>query len=155
MKAGPIVTETPPGISGGKRYTVRDELGLPKVVCLDAAPMLEPGDAGQIVITGSHAAMFRGQPDGVVSQNVLAIFFSDAGVGLDGAGIARLADLDERAIPAGTASAASAPIGEARAIYADGIISHVNDTAARFGAKPGMSIKAFVDHLLHLARFPA
>jgi hypothetical protein len=152
MKAGEIIREAPPEISGGKRYTIKDNPGEPKVLCLDAAPLLVAEDAGQIVVTGSHAAMFRGQPDGVVGPDVKAIFFSDAGVGLDGAGIARLADLDKRSIPAGTASAASAPIGDARAIYADGILSHVNAAAARLGAAPGMPIKAFVEHLLAAAR---
>ena len=118
------------------------------VICLDAAPLLVAEDAGQIVVTGSHAAMFRGRPDGIVGPEVRAIFFSDAGVGLDGAGIARLADLDRRGIPAGTASADSAPIGDARAIYADGVLSHVNEGAAKLGAAPGMTIKAFIERML-------
>jgi hypothetical protein len=152
MKTGVVVTTAPPAITSGKRYVMRDLPGEPKVLCLDAAPLLEPSDAGQIAITGSHAAMFRGRPDGVVGPAVRAIFFSDAGVGLDNAGIARLADLDTRNIPAATASAASAPIGDARAIYRDGIISHANETALRWGAKPGLPIRIFVDHLLSIAR---
>jgi hypothetical protein len=152
MKAGPVISEAPPEIGGGKRYVVHDVPGEPKVLCLDAAPLLEPADAGQIVVTGSHAAMFRGRPDGVVKPDVLAIFFSDAGVGLDKAGIARLADLQGRNIPAATAAAASAPIGDARAIYRDGIISHVNEAAERLGARPGLAIRAFIDGLLALHR---
>ena len=148
MKAGEVITSAPPPISGGKRYLMRDVSDEPRVFCLDAAPLLEVSDAGQIIITGSHAAMFRGQPDGVVGPDVGAIFFSDAGVGLDGAGIARLTDLDERNIPAATASAASAPIGDARAIYRDGVISHANQAARRLGAKPGMTISACVEHLI-------
>ncbi|MGH7005991.1 MAG: hypothetical protein ACREIP_18765, partial [Alphaproteobacteria bacterium] len=66
MKQGPIVNAALPEISGGKRYVMRSGAGEPKVVCLDAAPMLQPADAGHIVITGSHAALFRGQSDGVV-----------------------------------------------------------------------------------------
>ena len=152
MTTASIVTTPPPEISGGKRYLVRNESGEPRVICLDAAPLLEPADAGQIVITGSHAAMFRGRPDGVVGPEVRAIFFSDAGVGLDNAGIARLADLDKRDMPAATASAASAPIGDARAILRDGIISHANAAATRLGAGQGMSVHDFVEHLLEQAR---
>jgi hypothetical protein len=152
MKTGVVVTTPPPAISSGKRYVMHDVLGEPKVLCLDAAPLLEPSDSGQIAVTGSHAAMFRGRPDGVVGPAVKAIFFSDAGVGLDGAGIVRLADLDTRNIPAATASAASAPIGDARAIYRDGIISHTNETASRCGAKPGLPIRAFINQLLATAR---
>jgi hypothetical protein len=152
MKGGAVVTTPPPAISSGKRYVVHDVPGEPKVLCLDAAPLLGPSDAGQIVVTGSHAAMFRGRPDGVVGPDVMAIFFSDAGGGLDGAGIARLADLDTRDIPAATASAASAPIGDARGIYQDGIISHANEAARRRGARPGQPIRNFVSQLLDNAR---
>lgn len=148
MKTGPVIKEKPPEISGGKRYVMSENPGQPKVLCLDAVPFLEPNDAGQIAVTGSHAAMFRGKPDGVVGPDVKAIFFSDAGVGMDNAGIVRLADLQKRGIPAGTASAESAPIGDSRAIYADGILSYVNEAAENLGAKPGMSIKTFVEMLL-------
>ena len=146
MARGPVTDATPPEIAGGKRHVVHEAPG-PRVVCLDAAPMLEPADAGAIVITGSHAALFRGRPDDVVKPDVAAIFFSDGGVGKDQAGITRLRLLDERGIPAGAASADSAPIGYARAIYADGVLSHVNATAAGRGIVPGMTVRAAVDLL--------
>ena len=155
MRKGEIVDAPPPEIAGGKRYVMRDAPGEPRVICLDAAPMLEAGDAGAIVVTGSHAALFRGRPDDVVKPDVAAIFFSDAGVGKDQAGIKRLRLLDERNIAAGAASAASAPIGYARAIYQDGVLSHVNEAAARRGARPGMTVHAFVDHLIETHRHPA
>jgi hypothetical protein len=150
MTEGQVVTRAPPAITGGKRYVMSETPGAPKVLCLDAAPLLEPADAGQIVVTGSHAALFRGRPDDVVKYDVAAIFFSDAGVGLDNAGIARLPDLDRRGIPAAAVDANSAPIGDARAIYADGIISHVNRAATALGGEPGMQLRVFIDHLISL-----
>ncbi len=147
MRAGPIVHSHLEMIAGGQRALISDLPGEPKVVCIDAAPMLAPEDEGAIVVTGSHAALFRGQPDDVVAIAVRAIFFSDAGVGKDEAGIRRLPTLDERGIAAGAAAAASAPIGNASAIYRDGVLSHVNATAARMGGRPGMTVKAFVDLL--------
>jgi hypothetical protein len=152
MRAGPIVHSDLAMVSGGKRTLISDLPGEPKVVCLDAAPMLAPEDAGAIVITGSHAALFRGRPDSVVSVDVRAIIFSDAGVGKNQAGIRRLLTLDERAIVAGAADAASAPIGNARAIYEDGVLSHVNASAARLGGRPGMTVRALVDLLLQAFR---
>ena len=65
--AGRSSPTQPPAIGGGKRYTISEKPGEPKVICLDAAPMLAPEDAGAIAITGSHAALFRGRPDGVIS----------------------------------------------------------------------------------------
>jgi hypothetical protein len=46
----------------------------------------------------------------------------------------------------------SAPIGDARGIYRDGVLSHVNETAAALGAKPGMRLTDFVEQLLAAAR---
>jgi hypothetical protein len=154
MQAGPVIHSDLPMISGGKRTLISALPGEPKVVCLDAAPMLTPEDTGAIVITGSHAALFRGRADTVVSVDVRAIFFSDAGVGKNQAGIRRLPALDERAIAGGAADAASAPIGNARAIYEDGVLSHINDTAARLGGRPGMTVKAMVDLLRQAFRDP-
>ena len=148
MKSGPIVDRAPPEIAGGKRYLVREQPGERKVVCLDAAPMLEPGDTGAIVITGSHAALFRGMPDNVIGPDVFAIFFSDAGVGLDQAGVARLPVLDARNIAAGAVSASSAPIGNSRSILEDGVLSFVNATARALGGAPGMALQEFVSRLL-------
>ena len=41
MLPAPVVTTEPPAISGGKRYLISENPGEPKVICLDAAPMLE------------------------------------------------------------------------------------------------------------------
>jgi hypothetical protein len=148
LRQAPLIAATLPPIKGGKRYLLRESPGEPGIVCLDAAPLLTAEDTGRVVITGSHAALFRGRPDGVVGPDVRAIFFSDAGVGMDGAGIARLSTLDERDIVAGTASAESAPIGDARAIYQQGILSHVNARAAAMGGKAGIAIRDFVEVLV-------
>jgi hypothetical protein len=99
-------------------------------------------------VTGSHAALFRGKPDNVINVDVRAIFFSDAGVGLDNAGIARLPTLDARGIVAATAAVDSAAIGDSLSIYHDGVISFLNSTAAALGGRPGMSIQAFIRILL-------
>lgn len=147
MKTAPVCEAEPPEISGGKRYVLRDEPGLKKVLGLDAAPFLQPEDAGEIAVTGSHAALFRGQPDGVIGPDVFAIFFNDAGLGKDGAGIKRLPTLDERGIIAGTVSAYSAPMGDSRTIYNDGVLSYVNECARKAGATPGMKLSDFIDRI--------
>jgi hypothetical protein len=151
MLTAPIADGKLSPISGGKRYVLDAIPGKPKVIGLDAAPMLEPGDAGAIAVTGSHAAMFRGRGDNVISVKVRAIFFSDGGVGLDEAGISRLPNLDEMGIPAGAAAAMSARIGDSRNIYAEGVLSHVNRHARDAGAVPGMTVKAFIAMLLDRA----
>jgi len=145
MRAAVPPTEKPPAITDGARYILRD--GKPGLVCADSIGMIVPEDAGKIVVTASHGAMSGGRPDNAVAPHVFACFFSDGGVGMDGAGIARLVPLDARNIPAGAVSADSAPIGDARALYHDGVLSHVNQAAARAGGKPGMRLRDLVDIL--------
>lgn len=147
MKSSPVCNQTPPEIGGGKRHVIRDGPGTRKIVCLDAAPMLLPEDAGAVAITGSHAALFRGRPDDVIGPDVFAVFFSDAGLGKDGAGISRLPTLDARGIISATVSAQSAPIGDSRAIYKYGVISYVNEAAQAIGARPGVPLREVVDWL--------
>ena len=70
----------------------------------------------------------------------------DDAVGPDGggivdAGISRLPALDTRGIAGITVSAASARIGDAASVWADGIISHANATAQRLGARAGEPLK--------------
>jgi hypothetical protein len=156
MRAAAPPTEMPPAISDGARYILRDNPGEPRLICADSIGMIGPEDAGQIVVTASHGALSGGRPDNAVAPDVHAVFFSDggAGGGMDGAGIARLAPLDRRGIPAGAITADSAPIGDSRALYNDGVLSHVNEAAARLGAHPGMTLKAFVDILTAAAKRP-
>jgi hypothetical protein len=148
MRSATLATMAPPPITDGARYVVRDIEGEPRVICADSVGMLEPGDGGQIVITASHAALSGGRPDNAIPLDIEAVFFSDAGGGMDGAGIARLADLDTKGIAAGTTSADSAPIGDSRALYRDGVLSHVNEVARRAGGRVGMTLKDFVDVLI-------
>lgn len=148
LKAAPVIDTPMPPVSGGRRRLIRDAAGATRVVCLDAAPMLTKEDSGRIIVTGSHAALLGGKPDGLIGPDVRAIFFSDAGVGLDEVGVARLPLLDARSIPAGTASADSAAIGDAVSIYTDGVLSRVNASAAALGGTPGMRIRDFIERLI-------
>jgi hypothetical protein len=77
----------------------------------------------------------------VVSVDLFAVFFSDAGIGLDRAGIARLPTLDARGMIGATVSAMSAEIGNARSAFEDGILSFVNETARRAGLAPGQRLR--------------
>jgi len=70
--------------------------------------------------------------------------FTDAGIGVDEAGVTRLPALEARGIAAGTVAAASARIGDARSTYEDGILSRVNRRASALGIVPGMAAREFV-----------
>lgn len=131
---------------------MRDVPGEPRLICANSIGMLQPDDGGQIAVTASHGALSGDRPDNAIPVDIYAVFFSDAGGGMDGAGIARLADLNQKGIVAGTTSADSAPIGNSRALYRDGILSHVNRAAARLGGRVGMPLKEFVDLLIEASK---
>ncbi len=154
MRSAVVPAAMPPSITDGARFVVRDVPGEPQVICADSVGMLKPDDAGRIVITASHGALSGGRPDNAVPLHIYAVFFSDAGGGMDGAGIARLADLEQKGIVAASTSADSAPIGDSRALYHDGILSHVNQPAVRLGGRVGMQLKEFVDILIAASKRP-
>jgi hypothetical protein len=114
---------------------------LRRIVLMDSASLIAPEDAGQILVTGSHGALVGGSAAMALRVDGFAAVFSDAGVGADAAGITRLPALDERGIAGLTVSAASARIGDAASVYADGIISHANATAQRLGAHIGEALQ--------------
>ncbi len=152
MRTATVPATAPPSITEGARFILRDVPGEPRVICADSVGMLQPDDAGQIVVTASHGALSGGRPDNAVPLGIYAVFFSDAGGGMDGAGIARLADLDQKGIASGTTSADSAPIGDSRALYRDGILSHVNAAAAHLGGRVGMPLIEFIDLLINISK---
>ena len=152
MRAAPVPTTAPPPITEGARFVIRDVPNEPALVCADSIGMLQPDDTGRIVVTASHGALSGGRPDNTVPLGIHAVFFSDAGGGKDNAGIARLDDLDRKGIIAAATSADSAPIGDSRALYRDGVFSHINGPASRAGAQVGMKLKDFIEMLIAAAK---
>ena len=116
----------------------------PAVWALDSASLVGSAHVGAVVVTGSHGGLLGGRPDTALKYDALAALFNDAGIGIDEAGVTRLPALEARGIAAGTVSAASARIGDARSTYADGILSRVNPRAAALGIVPGMGAREFV-----------
>ena len=89
--------------------------------------------------------------DGVLPVDVFAAFFNDAGGGKDDAGFARLPVLDGRGVAAAAVSCHSARIGDGRSTYDTGVLSRVNEIAARLDLKAGMSAREAVARLVGLA----
>ena len=118
---------------------------------LNSASLVAPEHALTIVVTGSHGGLLGGRPDTALKYDVLAALFNDAGIGIDEAGVTRLPALDARGIAAGTVTAASARIGDARSTYEDGILSRINTRAAVLGIAPGMTARDFVAIARHAA----
>jgi hypothetical protein len=126
------------------RFLIRNGADGPAVRGCDSVSLVRAEDEGAIVVTASHGELLATSPTWGNRPKVRAAVFNDAGSN----SVTRLPDLDTRDIPAATVAAASARIGDAQSSYEDGVISHVNETAAALGAKPGMTAIAFVDLII-------
>lgn len=109
----------------------------------DSITKLEPDDAGNVVIAASHGGLYCGYC--AAKGRVRGVILSDAGVGLEGAGIAALAYLDALGIPAATADYRSARIGDGADLVSRGRISFCNETAQRLGCAAGQPVPACAD----------
>lgn len=107
----------------------------PKITLVDSITEVQTDDAGAIVVTGSHAGL--SVVNYTLAHPIRAVFFNDAGVGKDDAGIAALAILQEKGVPAGTVSHTSARIGDANDTYTNGVLSHLNTAALSLGFSVG------------------
>jgi len=127
---------------GETRRVLQEAPWRRRIVLIDSASLISAEDAGQIIVTASHGALVGGNARMALQADGFAAVFNDAGVGIDDAGISRLPALDGRGVAGLTVSAASARIGDAASAYADGVISHVNETAQRRGARVGEPLEA-------------
>jgi len=135
------------------RFLVHNNPGEPRVIVMDSLSLVDPTtDAGAIVITASHGALLGGDPNTELGADAIAAVFSDAGLGKDRAGVTRLPVLDRRGIASATVSVDSARIGDGRSVYADGVLSCVNEMAAAMGIAVGDSVQAFIAKVSRHAR---
>jgi hypothetical protein len=122
----------------GEEIRQVDSTAVRRLVLIDSAAMVDAvADAGAVIVTGSHGGLVGGVPAMALRAEGFAAAFNDAGIGIEQAGIARLAALEARGVAAITVAAGSARIGDARSTLRDGVISAVNPRAAALGAVVG------------------
>ena len=109
------------------------------VVIMDSITKVVPDDAGAHVVSASHGGVSSGEF--ALEVPLSSVFFNDAGVGKEGAGIAALAMLEARGVAAGTVSHESAKIGDSQDMWDHGVISHANGPAVERGLVPGLKLK--------------
>ena len=117
-----------------------------RVIVVDSITQLTPDDAGAMVVSASHGGVSSGEV--ALAFSLAAVFFNDAGVGKDNAGIAALAMLQANGVAAGTVSHTSARIGDAADTWTNGVISHVNGAARTLGLEPGSSLCATLGRII-------
>jgi hypothetical protein len=120
-----------------KSTVVNTERG--RVIIMDSITKVTPDDAGANVVSASHGGVSSGEF--ALAVPLSSVFFNDAGVGKELAGIAALAMLEARGIAAGTVSHETARIGDSKDMWEEGVISHANSHAAKRGLVPGLRLK--------------
>ncbi len=126
--------------SGINRKT-RLQVGPHEAILMDSTACAEAGDAGHIIVAGSHGGL-AGKYGGDI--RVTAIFLNDAGGGKELAGIASLAEFDRIEVPAAAYGHRSARIGDAQDAWDEGVITFVNRTAVARGFITGEPVKAAI-----------
>ena len=117
-----------------------------KVIIMDSITKVAPEDKGDIVISASHGGASSGEF--ALQVPLFLVFFNDAGVGKDNAGILALEMLQSRNVAAGTTSHVSARIGDSADMWENGVISHLNKEAETLGLKTGTRLSAAIQALL-------
>ncbi len=109
------------------------------VLLVDSITEAVEGGAGCVVVSGSHGGLSAGR-FALQARPLLAVF-NDAGIGLDEAGVAGLALLQQHGIAACAVAHDSARIGEAASTLATGVVSRANDAALALGCRPGRALR--------------
>ena len=104
-----------------------------RVILMDSITSIGENDEDAIVVSASHGGVSAAEF--ALRVPLVAVFFNDAGIGKDEAGIAGLKMLQDRGIPAGAVSHETAQIGDGRDTWEFGIISSLNDAARSAGFK--------------------
>ena len=120
--------------------------GSTKVLIMDSITKVEPQDQGAIVVSASHGGASSGEFALEVPLHL--VFFNDAGVGKENAGIAALAMLENGQVAAGTTSHTTARIGDSADMWENGVISHLNAQARALGLAEGDKLATAVQQLL-------
>ena len=128
------------------RRRVLEEYPRGRIVMVDTIAHVDPEDAGQVVVCGSHGGVSSGEYAARVP--VAAVFFNDAGGGKDDAGRAALPYLEPRGIAAGTVGHNTAMIGDALETFETGVISAVNERARAAGFAIGEPLHSAIRRVL-------
>lgn len=109
------------------------------ITVTDSITFLSEKNSGDIVVCGSHGGMSAGYY--AQKHGVKAVFFNDAGIGKNNAGVKSLDSLSEAGIVACTVDCMSAEIFNGQDVLENGIISVCNQRAKARNIKEKMTVK--------------
>lgn len=110
-----------------------------KIIVTDSITFLNRENSGDIVVCGSHGGLSAGHY--ALKHGIKAVFFNDAGIGKNNAGIKSLELLNDAGILACTVNCMSAEIFNGNDSLNHGIISVCNGLAKSRNIKENMTVK--------------
>lgn len=113
-----------------------------RVQVADSVAFGSTENRGQIFVCGSHGGRSAGEY--ALEFGYGALVSSDAGFGLNDAGIAGLRDLGDHGIAGVGVAHMSARIGDGRDVWRSGVVSYANGPAADAGVRSGQTVLAAV-----------
>lgn len=112
-----------------------------ELLLLDTITAIDASCAGAVIVSGSHGGVSSSGFVERAAPRPHAVFFNDAGVGKDRAGIVALERLEALGVACATYSHDSARIGDAADGYENGVVTHANAGARRAGVGPGQRVR--------------
>lgn len=115
---------------------------------LDSITQITQDMGNSVIVSGSHGGVSSASYVVKAARRPWAVFFNDAGVGKDRAGIQALSIMDELGIMAFAYGHESARIGESTDGIGNGIITHINRSASQaFPQSVGHRVAELVNEL--------
>ena len=115
------------------------------ITITDSITFLNESNAGDIVVCGSHGGVSAGHY--AQKHQLKAVFFNDAGIGKNNAGIKSLDSLSDSGILACTVDCMSSEIFNGQDVLDYGIITVCNQLAKSRNIKEKMSVKEAIKHI--------
>ncbi|MDO9154664.1 MAG: hypothetical protein Q7U47_13340 [Paludibacter sp.] len=116
-----------------------------RITVTDSITFLNENNAGDIVVCGSHGGLSAGHY--AQKHGVKAVFFNDAGIGKNNAGIKSLESLNDAGILACTVDCMSAQIFNGQDTLDNGIITVCNQLAKIKNIKEKMTVKEAIKYI--------
>ncbi len=115
------------------------------ITVTDSITFLNESNAGDIVVCGSHGGVSAGHY--AQKHRLKAVFFNDAGIGKNNAGIKSIDSLSDAGILACTVDCMSAEIFNGMDTFENGIISVCNPLAKSRNINEKMTVKEAIKHI--------
>jgi uncharacterized protein YunC (DUF1805 family) len=116
-----------------------------KIIVTDSITFLNKKNSGDIVVCGSHGGISAGHY--ALKHGVKAVFFNDAGIGKNNAGVKSLELLNDAGILACTVNCMSAEIFNGHDSLNYGIVSVCNRLAKSRNIKENMTVKEAIKRI--------